>query len=83
MPIAVSIGMDPVHFGVVLVLNLAIGLVTPPVGSVLFVGSAIGRLPIEKVAKSMLPFYAVLIVVLLLITFIPSLVLWLPQFLAK
>ena len=73
LPIAVSIGMDPVHFGVVLVLNLAIGLVTPPVGSVLFVGSAIGRLPIEKVAKSMLPFYAVMIVVLLLITFIPSL----------
>ena len=83
LPIAVSIGMDPVHFGVVLVLNLAIGLVTPPVGSVLFVGSAIGRLPIEKVAKSMLPFYAVMITVLLLITFIPSLVLWLPQFLAK
>ncbi|WP_172370011.1 TRAP transporter large permease [Sporosarcina jiandibaonis] len=83
LPIAVSVGMDPVHFGVVLVLNLAIGLVTPPVGSVLFVGSAIGRLPIEKVARSMLPFYAVLIGVLLLITFIPSLVLWLPQFLAK
>ena len=83
LPIAVSIGMDPVHFGVVLVLNLAIGLVTPPVGSVLFVGSAIGRLPIEKVAKSMLPFYAVMIFVLLLTTFIPSLVMWLPQFLAK
>ena len=83
LPIAVSIGMDPVHFGVVLVLNLAIGLVTPPVGSVLFVGSAIGRLPIEKVAKSMLPFYAVMIFVLLLTTFIPSLVMFLPQFLAK
>ena len=83
LPIAVSIGMDPVHFGVVLVLNLAIGLVTPPVGSVLFVGSAIGKLPIEKVAKSMLPFYAVMIIVLLLITFIPSLVLYLPEVLAK
>ena len=83
LPIAVSIGMDPVHFGVVLVLNLAIGLVTPPVGSVLFVGSAIGRLPIEKVAKAMLPFYAVMIIVLLLTTFIPSLVLFLPEFLAK
>ena len=83
LPIAVSIGMDPVHFGVVLVLNLAIGLVTPPVGSVLFVGSAIGRLPIEKVAKSMLPFYGILIFVLLLTSFIPSLVLFLPDFLMK
>lgn len=82
LPIAVSIGMDPVHFGVVLVLNLAIGLVTPPVGSVLFVGSAIGRLPIEKVAKSMLPFYAVLIFVLLLISFVPSIVMFLPNLLA-
>lgn len=83
LPIAVSIGMDPVHFGVVLVLNLAIGLITPPVGSVLFVGSAIGQLPIEKVAKSMLPFYAVLITVLILTTFIPSIVMFLPEFLMK
>lgn len=83
LPIAVSIGMDPVHFGVVLVLNLAIGLVTPPVGSVLFVGSAIGKLPIEKAAKSMLPFYAVMIFVLLLISFVPSIVMFLPNILAK
>ncbi|AOV08599.1 TRAP transporter large permease [Sporosarcina ureilytica] len=83
LPIAVGIGMDPVHFGVVLVLNLAIGLVTPPVGSVLFVGSAIGRIPIERAARSMLPFYGILIFVLLLVSFIPSLVLFLPQFLAK
>lgn len=83
LPIAVGIGMDPVHFGIVLILNLAIGLVTPPVGSVLFVGSAIGRIPIEKVARSMLPFYAVLIFVLLLVSFVPSLVMFLPQFLGE
>lgn len=83
LPIAVNIGIDPVHFGVLLVLNLAIGLVTPPVGSVLFVGAAIGRLSIEKVAKSMLPFYAVLIIVLLLVTFVPSIVMYLPNILVK
>lgn len=83
LPIAVSIGMDPVQFGVLLVLNLGIGLITPPVGSVLFVGSAIGKVSIEKVSKSMLPFYAVMILVLLLVTFIPSLVLYLPSILAK
>ncbi|MDS9472485.1 TRAP transporter large permease [Sporosarcina pasteurii] len=83
LPIAIEIGMDPVHFGVVLVLNLAIGLVTPPVGSVLFVGAAIGRIPIERAARSMLPFYGVLIFVLLLISFVPSIVMYLPQLLAK
>lgn len=83
LPIAVGIGMDPVHFGVMLVLNLAVGLVTPPVGSVLFVGSAIGKIPIERAARAMLPFYAVLIIVLLMVAFIPSLVLYLPDLLAK
>lgn len=83
LPIAVEIGMDPVHFGVVLVLNLAIGLVTPPVGSVLFVGAAIGRIPIEKAARSMLPFYGVLLAVLLLISFVPSIVMYLPQLLGE
>lgn len=83
LPIAVSTGMDPIHFGVVLILNLGIGLVTPPVGSVLFVGSAIGRVSIEKVSKAMLPFYAVLIIVLLLVTFMPNLVMYLPSILVK
>lgn len=81
LPIAMDIGMDPIHFGVMLVLNLAIGLVTPPVGSVLFVGAAIGKVSIEKAAKSMLPFYAVLVIVLLLIAFIPEIVLFLPNLL--
>lgn len=79
LPVATTTGMDPVHFGVLLILCLGVGLLTPPVGSVLFVGSAIGRLSIEKVSKSMLPFYGVMIVVLLLVAYIPSLSLWLPS----
>ncbi|MFD1448743.1 TRAP transporter large permease [Oceanobacillus profundus] len=79
LPVATSAGMDPVHFGVVLILALGIGLVTPPVGSVLFVGSAIGRISIEKSAKAMLPFYGVMILVLLLVAYIPEFSLFLPN----
>jgi len=81
LPVATSIGMDPVHFGVVLMLALGVGLVTPPVGSVLFVGAAIGKIPIEKAAKGMLPFYAVMIILLLVVTFVPSISLFLPDLL--
>lgn len=79
LPVAQQAGMDPVHFGVVLMLALAVGLVTPPVGSVLFVGSAIGKMSIERATKGMLPFYGVLIFVLLLVTYIPNLSLLLPK----
>ncbi|MDF2614642.1 MAG: transporter large permease [Clostridia bacterium] len=79
LPIAASIGMDPVHLGVMMVLNLGIGLLTPPVGTTLFIGSAISGIKIEKLAKSMLPFYAVMVIVLLLITFIPGIVMTLPN----
>lgn len=79
LPVAISIGMNPIHFGVMMVLNLAIGLVTPPVGAALFVGCSIGNIKIEKVSKSMLPFYLIMVVVLLLITFIPPLVLFVPN----
>lgn len=81
LPIAVSIGIDPVHFGVIMMLNLGIGLVTPPVGSVLFVGSAVGKVPIEDMIKSIWPFYIVLILALLLISFVPALSLTLPAIL--
>jgi tripartite ATP-independent transporter DctM subunit len=74
-----ALGMDGVQFGVMMILNLAIGLCTPPVGSALFVGCAIGKISIEKVTKSMLPFYSVMVVVLLMITFIPQLTLALPN----
>ncbi|MGD1817007.1 MAG: TRAP transporter large permease [Pleomorphochaeta sp.] len=77
-----ALGMDPVQFGVVMILNLAIGLCTPPVGSALFVGCAIGKISIEKATKSMLPFYSIMIVVLLCITFIPQLTLLIPSMMA-
>ncbi|MGQ7787654.1 TRAP transporter large permease [Nesterenkonia sp. K-15-9-6] len=73
MPLAGQIGMDPVHLGVVMVLSLAIGLFTPPVGTTLYISSAIGEVKVEQTVKALLPFYAVAIVVLLLIAFIPSL----------
>ncbi len=76
-----ALGMSPIHFGVMLILNLAIGLCTPPVGSALFVGCAIGRIRIEQVIKTMLPMYAVMVVVLLLITFVPEITLAVPDLL--
>lgn len=81
LPVVTSLGMDPIQFGVVLILNLAIGLCTPPVGGALFVGCAIGKVSIEKMTKSLLPFYAVMVIVLLLITFIPQLVMFVPNLL--
>ena len=83
LPIAVSIGIDPVQFGIMVILNCGIGLLTPPVGSVLFIGSAVAKLPIEKVVKATLPFYLCMIITLLLITFIPQISLWLPNLLMK
>lgn len=81
-PVAVSsLGMSPIQFGVMLILNLGIGLCTPPVGSALFVGCAIGRIPIEKAARAMLPLYLMMIVVLMLVTFVPQIVLFIPNWL--
>ena len=79
LPIAVALGVDPVHFGVIMMLNLGIGLVTPPVGSVLFVGAAIGKISVEQTIKTIWPFYLALIVALLLITYIPAISMALPQ----
>lgn len=79
LPIAQSIGIDPVQYGIIVVLNCGIGLLTPPVGSVLFIGSAIAKLPMEKVVKAQIPFYIMMIVALLMITFIPEISLALPR----
>ncbi|SCY94005.1 MULTISPECIES: TRAP transporter large permease [unclassified Pseudomonas] len=79
MPVIVGIGVDPVQFGMIMLVNLGIGLITPPVGAVLFVGSAIGKVSIESTVKALLPFYAMLFVVLLLVTYIPAISLWLPH----
>lgn len=78
LPVASSVGMDPVHFGVMLVFNLSLGLITPPVGSVLFVGCAIGNISIERMSKSIIPFYVPMLIVLLLITLFPALVMTVP-----
>lgn len=80
LPIAMDLGMDPVHFGIMMTFNLAIGICTPPVGSALFIGCSVANVKIDKVIKPLLPFYAVLIVALMLVTFIPQLSLALPQF---
>ncbi len=79
LPIAIQAGMDPVHFGVVMILNLGIGLITPPVGGTLFVGSAVSGVPIEKLIKTLLPFLGVMVIVLLLITYVPGLIMFLPN----
>jgi tripartite ATP-independent transporter DctM subunit len=79
MPVCVSVGMDPIHFGLMLIFNAGMGLLTPPVGTVLFIGCAIGGVSISQGTKAMLPFFYAMIVVLLLITYIPQTVLWLPS----
>jgi tripartite ATP-independent transporter DctM subunit len=81
-PVVVTeLGMSPIHFGIMLILNLAIGLTTPPVGSALFVGCAIGKIRIENVIKTMLPMYLVMVTVLMLITFVPAITMFVPNLL--
>ncbi|MDF2959357.1 MAG: rane protein [Paenibacillus sp.] len=79
LPVVTHLGMDPVHFGIIMMLNLGIGLLTPPVGTVLFVGCAIGKISISEGTKAMMPFFYVMCVVLLVLTYIPDLVMWLPN----
>ncbi len=79
LPVIKTLGVDPVHFGIIIMVNLGIGLLTPPVGSVLFVGSAVGKLSIESLVKAMYPFFALLLVFLALVTYWPALTLWLPR----
>ena len=79
LPVVSKLGIDPVHFGIIMILNLCIGLCTPPVGSVLFVGVGIARTSIEKVVKPLLPLFLAMIIALFLVTYIPALSLWLPS----
>jgi tripartite ATP-independent transporter DctM subunit len=78
LPVAESIGVSPIHFGIMMVLNLSIGLCSPPVGSVLFVSCSVAKTSIEKIIKPMIPLYFAMIVVLMLVTFIPAISEWLP-----
>lgn len=79
LPVATQIGMDPIQFGVIMMLNCGIGLLTPPVGAVLFIGSAVGKTPMEQVVKATLPFYACMVVTLMLLTFVPQITMFLPN----
>jgi len=79
LPVAINLGIDPIHFGIIMVLNLCIGLATPPVGTLLFLGVSIGKTTVPKVIKPLLPMYIAMILALLLITFFPQLSLFLPS----
>ncbi|AGH81322.1 TRAP dicarboxylate transporter subunit DctM [Psychromonas sp. CNPT3] len=79
LPIALDLGIDPVHFGVMMTFNLCIGICTPPVGSALFIGCSVGQVSIDRVIKPLLPFYVVLFIALMLVTFIPDISLFLPR----
>ena len=78
LPVVTLMGVDPVHFGMIMMVNLGIGLLTPPVGGVLFVGAAVAKLPIEQVVKALMPFFGAMLLILVAVTYIPALSLWLP-----
>lgn len=79
LPVATAFGVDPVHFGIILILNLGIGLCTPPVGAVLFVGCAVGKIPVWQAVRTVWPFYGAAVFTLLLVSYVPVLSLWLPS----
>ena len=80
LPVAIKLGVDPIHFGIIMVVNLSIGLCTPPVGSVLFVGCSVAELPITKVIKPLIPFFIAMIISLFIITYGPDLSLFIPRY---
>jgi TRAP-type C4-dicarboxylate transport system permease large subunit len=72
MPLATAIGLDPIQLGIIMILNLGVGLFTPPVGTTLYISSSIAKVPIERTVKALIPFYAASIVVLILVTYVPQ-----------
>ncbi|NWG02027.1 MAG: TRAP transporter large permease [Syntrophaceae bacterium] len=83
LPLAVKVGIDPIHFGLVMVLNLVIGLITPPLGVCLFIACSIAKITLEQIVKAILPFLIAVIAVLFIVTYIPQLSLWIPQMIIK
>lgn len=83
LPVAVGLGIDPIHFGIILIANLCIGLCTPPVGTCLFLGCSIGQSKIDRVSRAMIPFFLAMVAALILITWLPQLSLWLPRLLGS
>jgi tripartite ATP-independent transporter DctM subunit len=78
LPVVIDLGMNPIHFGIIMVMNLSVGLCTPPVGSVLFIGCSVAKIDIQKVIKPLIPLFIAMIVVLMLVTYLPKISLWLP-----
>lgn len=81
LPVVEALGMEPIHFGIVVMMNLAVGSLTPPVGTTLFAGCAVGGISIEKVTKALLPYYVVMVAALLLVTYVPAFSMALPNLL--
>jgi tripartite ATP-independent transporter DctM subunit len=81
LPVVKALGVDPVHFGMIIMVNLGIGLITPPVGTVLFVGSAVSKLSMGDITRAMKPFFVVMFLVLMMVTYIPAISMWLPRLL--
>ncbi|MCD8482978.1 MAG: TRAP transporter large permease [Verrucomicrobia bacterium] len=79
LPVVLGLGFDPVHFGIMMIANLSIGLCTPPVGTCLFVGCSVGKIPISQVVRPMIPFFFAMVIALMIITYFPALSLWLPS----
>ncbi|MGM0881396.1 MAG: TRAP transporter large permease [Bacillota bacterium] len=79
LPVATALGIDPIHFGIIMILNCGIGLITPPVGTVLFIGCALGKVPVSQATKASWPFFFAMCIALLLVTYIPQISLWLPH----
>jgi len=79
LPVVVELGVDPIHFGIIMIMNLCVGLCTPPVGSVLFIGCSVANIGIERVIKPLIPLFVAMIVVLLIVTYFPEISLWLPR----
>ncbi len=83
LPIVTKLGVDPIHFGIIMLMNLGIGLCTPPVGNTLFVGCIVGKMKVEDVVKSLWPFYIAMVAVVLLVTYVPFFAMWLPSIIVK
>ncbi|WP_100407022.1 TRAP transporter large permease [Bacillus solitudinis] len=79
LPVAISFGIDPIQFGIIICINLTIGLITPPVGTALFIASSVGKVKIEKLSRALVPFLAVSIIILMIVTYMPAITLWLPN----
>lgn len=83
LPIVTNLGVSPIHFGIIMLMNLGVGLCTPPVGNTLFVGCIVGKMKIEQVVRALWPFYIVMVLVVLLVTYVPFFAMWLPGILIK